>query len=89
MQRKLETQLLVVPKTLKLNPGADQVLFEKKSYFEDLGFTFVFEENGDVKLLKVPRVGKQTLGEEDIHEMLFLLSDGDYQCKPQKEKSLK
>ncbi len=32
----------------------------------------------------VPRVGKSTLGEEDVHEMLFLINEGDFNPKPSK-----
>ena len=83
MRRPLATQLLVIPKRLKLNPGDDDILIEKRDHFENLGFKFENSDDG-ILMTQVPRVGKQTLGEEDVHEMLFLLSESDYNCKPQK-----
>lgn len=88
MNRPLATQILVIPQKLKLNPGDDEILIDKRNHFESIGFKFDHNlATGDVLLTQVPRVGKQTLGEEDIQEMLFLLSESDYNCKPQKEFS--
>ena len=36
----------------------------------------------------VPRVGKFTLGEDDISEMLFLLSDNDFGVRPEKIRKI-
>ena len=84
MKRKLETQRLKVPEKLNLNPGENQIIHEKLSHFEEIGFGFEFRENEEVFLTRVPKIGNQFLDEEDIQEMLFLMSESDFNCKPQK-----
>ena len=87
MKRKLETQRLMMPKKLNLNPGENQIIHEKLSHFEEIGFGFEFRENEEVFLIRVPKIGNQFLDEEDIQEMLFLMSESDFNCKPQKVSS--
>ena len=44
MSKKIGSQNMVVPKRLKLNPGENQILSEKREIFERLGFGFDFRD---------------------------------------------
>lgn len=74
----------MIPKKLNLNPGENQIIHEKLSHFEEIGFGIEFSENEEVLLTQVPKIGNQFLDEEDIQEMLYLMSESDFNCKPQK-----
>ncbi|CBY24580.1 unnamed protein product [Oikopleura dioica] len=89
MSKKIDSQPLVIGKRMTLNPGEDQILQDKVALFKKYGFDFNFSDPECVRdvsyrMTAVPRVGKSTLGEEDVHEMLFLINEGDFNPKPSK-----
>ncbi|CBY36677.1 unnamed protein product [Oikopleura dioica] len=85
MSKKIDSQPLVIGKRMTLNPGEDQILQDKVALFKKYGFDFNFSDpEFSYRMTAVPRVGKSTLGEEDVHEMLFLINEGDFNPKPSK-----
>ena len=56
-----------------------EILKEKIGIFEKFGFKFKFEnenENDEIYLIETGKIGKQTLDESDLAEMIFSLSQG-------------
>ncbi|XP_033219064.1 mismatch repair endonuclease PMS2 [Belonocnema kinseyi] len=79
-ETKLKTQKLIVPKPLSLATLNETILIEHKEIFEDNGFSFTINPEGEqghrVKLIGMPVSGGWQFGQEDIEELIFLIREG-------------
>eukprot|EP00049_Salpingoeca_infusionum_P004419 m.79081 g.79081 ORF g.79081 m.79081 type:complete len:297 (+) comp12557_c0_seq1:1569-2459(+) len=92
-ETKLQQQTLVVPRRLDLTAVNEALLIEKIHVFQEVGFDFVVDmeqsATNRVRLSKIPYSKSVQLGEDDIQEMLFLLSDQpDLRCRPSRLSSM-
>ncbi|KAK2714036.1 mismatch repair endonuclease PMS2-like isoform X2 [Artemia franciscana] len=75
----LQSQRLVVPKSLELTCSDESLLMENLQIFNKNGFEFNIDESGPsskrIKLISLPYSRGITFGVSDIEELLFLLQD--------------
>ncbi|XP_012254056.2 mismatch repair endonuclease PMS2 isoform X1 [Athalia rosae] len=77
---KLHTQQLIVPRRLNLSSLNETILITNQPTFIDNGFTFNINEQCEpghrVELTGIPVSGNWQFGQEDIEELIFLISEG-------------
>ncbi len=76
----LETQRMLVPQPLELTAASEAILLDNLPLFAAKGFHF--DVDPPVSLLKVPHYRNWIFGKEDVEEMIFLLSEGERNCRP-------
>jgi len=83
MTQPIEPVKLMVPNKLKLNPGDAEIIKERQNVFSKFGFKFSFDSNDDsVYLVESGKIGKHIMDDSDIYEIIYLLSEGEYNSQP-------
>ncbi|KAM8962169.1 mismatch repair endonuclease PMS2 [Pelodytes ibericus] len=83
----LQGQRLITPQKLSLTAVNEAVLVDNLEIFKKNGFDFIVDENAPVtervKLISVPTSKNWTFGQQDIEELIFMLSDSPgVMCRP-------
>ncbi|XP_063284941.1 mismatch repair endonuclease PMS2 [Pelobates fuscus] len=89
----LQGQRLIAPQTLSLTAVNECVLMDNLEIFKKNGFDFIFDENAPVmervKLISLPTSKNWTFGQQDIDELIFMLSDSPgVMCRPSRVRQM-
>ncbi|CAH2307137.1 mismatch repair endonuclease PMS2 [Pelobates cultripes] len=89
----LQGQRLIAPQTLSLTAVNECVLMDNLEIFKKNGFDFIFDENAivmeRVKLISLPTSKNWTFGQQDIDELIFMLSDSPgVMCRPSRVRQM-
>ncbi|KAM9305518.1 mismatch repair endonuclease PMS2 [Gastrophryne carolinensis] len=83
----LQGQRLILPQKLNLTAVNESILMDNLEIFKKNGFDFIFDEDAPVmervKLVSLPTSKNWTFGQQDIEELIFMLSDSPgVMCRP-------
>ncbi|XP_075686367.1 mismatch repair endonuclease PMS2 [Rhinoderma darwinii] len=89
----LQGQRLIMPQKLNLTVINETVLMDNIEIFKKNGFDFIFDENAPimerVKLISLPTSKNWTFGQQDIEELIFMLSDSPgVMCRPSRVRQM-
>ncbi|KAM4631574.1 mismatch repair endonuclease PMS2 [Discoglossus pictus] len=89
----LQGQKLIAPQKLSLTAVNESVLIDNLEIFKKNGFDFVFDEDAPiterVKLVSLPTSKNWTFGQQDIEELIFMLSDSPgVMCRPSRVRQM-
>ncbi|XP_063790546.1 mismatch repair endonuclease PMS2 isoform X2 [Pseudophryne corroboree] len=89
----LQGQRLIIPQKLNLTAVNEIVLMDNLEIFKKNGFDFTIDENAPimerVKLVSLPTSKNWTFGQQDIEELIFMLSDSPgVMCRPSRVKQM-
>ncbi|XP_053327450.1 mismatch repair endonuclease PMS2 [Spea bombifrons] len=89
----LQGQRLIAPQKLSLTAANETVLIDNIEIFKKNGFDFIFDENAPVmervKLVSLPTSKNWTFGQQDIEELIFMLSDcPGVMCRPSRVQQM-
>uniref|UniRef100_A0A8C5PRS4 PMS1 homolog 2, mismatch repair system component n=1 Tax=Leptobrachium leishanense TaxID=445787 RepID=A0A8C5PRS4_9ANUR len=88
-----ELRKTIRPQNLSLTAMNESVLMENLEIFKKNGFDFIFDENAPimerVKLVSLPTSKNWTFGQQDIEELIFMLSDSPgVMCRPSRVRQM-
>ncbi|XP_044159563.1 mismatch repair endonuclease PMS2-like isoform X1 [Bufo gargarizans] len=89
----LQGQRLIMPQKLNLTSVNESVLMDNIEIFKKNGFDFIFDEDAPVmervKLVSLPTSKNWTFGQQDIEELIFMLSDSPgVMCRPSRVRQM-
>ncbi|OCT64225.1 hypothetical protein XELAEV_18045327mg [Xenopus laevis] len=89
----LQGQRLIAPQTLHLTAVNETVLIDNLEIFKKNGFDFIIDEEAPiterVKLISLPTSKNWTFGQQDIEELIFMLSDSPgVMCRPSRVRQM-
>ncbi|XP_053550956.1 mismatch repair endonuclease PMS2 [Bombina bombina] len=89
----LQGQRLIAPQKLNLTAVNECVLVDNIEIFKKNGFDFVVDETAPVtervKLISLPTSKNWTFGQQDIEELIFMLSDSPgIMCRPSRVRQM-
>ncbi|XP_071976594.1 mismatch repair endonuclease PMS2 [Engystomops pustulosus] len=89
----LQGQRLIMPQKLHLTAVNEIVLIDNIEIFKKNGFDFIFDEDAPimerVKLVSLPTSKNWTFGQQDIEELIFMLSDcPGVMCRPSRVRQM-
>lgn len=89
----LQGQRLIMPQKLNLTAVNEIVLMDNIEIFKKNGFDFIFDEEAPimerVKLVSLPTSKNWTFGQQDIEELIFMLSDcPGVMCRPSRVRQM-
>uniref|UniRef100_A0A6I8RAB3 Mismatch repair endonuclease PMS2 n=1 Tax=Xenopus tropicalis TaxID=8364 RepID=A0A6I8RAB3_XENTR len=89
----LQGQRLIAPQKLHLTAVNETVLIDNLDIFKKNGFDFIFDEEAPiterVKLISLPTSKNWTFGQQDIEELIFMLSDSPgVMCRPSRVRQM-
>ncbi|CAN2390477.1 somatic hypermutation of immunoglobulin genes, partial [Pristimantis euphronides] len=89
----LQGQRLIMPQTLNLTAVNELILRDNVEIFKKNGFDFIFEDDAAVmervKLVSLPTSKNWTFGQQDIEELIFMLSDSPgVMCRPSRVRQM-
>ncbi|KAM3917108.1 mismatch repair endonuclease PMS2 isoform 2-T2 [Leptodactylus fuscus] len=89
----LQGQRLIMPQKLNLTAVNETVLMDNIEIFKKNGFDFIFDEDAPVmervKLVSLPTSKNWTFGQQDIEELIFMLSDSPgVMCRPSRVRQM-
>ncbi|XP_040212740.1 mismatch repair endonuclease PMS2 [Rana temporaria] len=89
----LQGQRLIIPQKLNLTAVNEYILMDNLEIFKKNGFDFTFDEDAPimerVKLVSLPTSKNWTFGQQDIEELIFMLSDSPgVMCRPSRVRQM-
>ncbi|XP_068100663.1 mismatch repair endonuclease PMS2 [Hyperolius riggenbachi] len=89
----LQGQRLILPQKLNLTSVNECILMDNLEIFKKNGFDFTFDEDAPVmervKLVSLPTSKNWTFGQQDIEELIFMLSDSPgVMCRPSRVRQM-
>ncbi|XP_056392008.1 mismatch repair endonuclease PMS2 [Hyla sarda] len=89
----LQGQRLIMPQKLNLTVVNETILMDNIEIFKKNGFDFIFDEDAPilerVKLVSLPTSKNWTFGQQDIEELIFMLSDSPgVMCRPSRVQQM-
>ncbi|KAG9476896.1 mismatch repair endonuclease PMS2 [Eleutherodactylus coqui] len=89
----LQGQRLIMPQKLHLTAVNEIILMDNIEIFKKNGFDFIFDEDAPimerVKLVSLPTSKNWTFGQQDIEELIFMLSDSPgVMCRPSRVRQM-
>ncbi|CAI9535520.1 unnamed protein product [Staurois parvus] len=89
----LQGQRLIIPQKLHLTAVNESILTDNVEIFKKNGFDFTFDEDAPVmervKLVSLPTSKNWTFGQQDIEELIFMLSDSPgVMCRPSRVRQM-
>ncbi|KAM4025065.1 mismatch repair endonuclease PMS2 [Anomaloglossus baeobatrachus] len=89
----LQGQRLIMPQKLNLTVVNETVLIDNIEIFKKNGFDFIFDEDAPimerVKLVSLPTSKNWMFGQQDIEELIFMLSDSPgVMCRPSRVRQM-
>ncbi|XP_075035760.1 mismatch repair endonuclease PMS2 [Mixophyes fleayi] len=89
----LNGQRLIIPQKLSLTAVNEIVLMDNLEIFKKNGFDFTIDENAPImeriKLVSLPTSKNWTFGQQDIEELIFMLSDSPgVMCRPSRVRQM-
>ncbi|XP_077131033.1 mismatch repair endonuclease PMS2 [Ranitomeya variabilis] len=89
----LQGQRLIMPQKLNLTVVNETVLIDNLEIFKKNGFDFIYDEDAPilerVKLISLPTSKNWTFGQQDIEELIFMLSDAPgVMCRPSRVRQM-
>ncbi|XP_069839929.1 mismatch repair endonuclease PMS2 [Dendropsophus ebraccatus] len=89
----LQGQRLIMPQKLNLTAVNETILMDNIEIFKKNGFDFIFDEDAPimerVKLVSLPTSKNWTFGQQDIEELIFMLSDSPgVMCRPSRVQQM-
>ncbi|XP_073399173.1 mismatch repair endonuclease PMS2 [Dendrobates tinctorius] len=89
----LQGQRLIMPQKLNLTVVNETVLIDNLEIFKKNGFDFIYDEEAPVlervKLISLPTSKNWTFGQQDIEELIFMLSDAPgVMCRPSRVRQM-
>ncbi|KAM5153265.1 mismatch repair endonuclease PMS2 [Mantella aurantiaca] len=89
----LQGQRLIIPQKLNFTAVNECILMDNLEIFKKNGFDFTFDEDAPimerVKLVSLPTSKNWTFGQQDIEELVFMLSDSPgVMCRPSRVRQM-